>query len=602
MKIRNTGSKSSTTSNMTRVSVKLRRISVVQSLQSIELDGRLSESFSVENVTKWYEEIYNHLNKTNHLDVLQESDRLFNMKEVQFPLLPMDPVNQISFCLSNKVYLSFYLKASSSVTVFVMISASGQMASPTVFYPCNELPPKNIFDSETNSCGVSGSPKNLIANDNTLSYMQDIFHPWLISKKIKFPVIAFFDSDPVYLSWAVLSFCKTNEIILLSTTSAHSLHPINSFVVPHLKNAWISELREWNNKNENRPLLANDSVTPILKRVFETVTVDLLKTAFRKCGMFPFNPLAAYNKGLTNSTSESTSQLSPQPLHQPTPQPSLQEINLVADEEMTNTTTQSTSQLASQHLSQPIQSASNHTLQKITSVAASNGGAAISAFQHTFNVVSEDTNQPTSSLSPHHLIRAHSTPQPTDVLQKIEFFCTQFEELLGALLHEFKNSENFWKGAIENLALYEIWKRLLNTSRHVFLPTFQSTEQPTLQLIESKQLFRMQFEEVIGPLLFEFKNSENVWKGAIENTSLFEVWQSLVKSPQSEQLSELQVNDSKPLFQMQFEEFIGPFLYELKNSGNVWKGSIKNTALFEVWKRLLIDINGSVTILNDSER
>lgn len=96
MKIRNIGSKSSTSSNMTRVSVKLRRISVVksqESQQSIELNGRLSESISVENVTKWFEEIFKHLNKTNHLDVLQESDRIFNMKEVQFPLSPMDPVN-----------------------------------------------------------------------------------------------------------------------------------------------------------------------------------------------------------------------------------------------------------------------------------------------------------------------------------------------------------------------------------------------------------------------------------------------------------------------------------------------------------------------------
>lgn len=46
---------------------------------------------------------------------------------------------------------------------------------------------------------------------------------------------------------------------------------------------------------------------------------------------------------------------------------------------------------------------------------------------------------------------------------------------------------------------------------------------------QQSQIFRLQFERLLGPLLHEFKASGNTWKGAVENTSLFEFSKNLPK-------------------------------------------------------------------------
>lgn len=212
--------------------------------------------------------------------------------------------------------------------------------------------------------------------------MQNTFRPWLTLEKLNRPVAVFCDTDPAHVSWDVMYFCMINQIILLSSLPPHRLHPMNSFVLPHLKNAWTAELLEWNSANENRQF-TNDLVASTIRKVFEeTITVELLKAAFHKSGMFPFDPIAAYIS------------------------------------------------------------------------------------QQTFNPVPEHTIEPASQLTSLHSVQ--QTTQPP-----------------------------------------------------------QSTPSPVLQATDPKQLFRIQFEELIGPLLYEFKNSRSVWTGAIENTSLFDVWQRL---------------------------------------------------------------------------
>lgn len=67
-----------------------RHISVAKNVAS---DGNIPASVSFEDVQKWYYEINDHLKKTNHSDVLEASDRVFNMKEVHFSLSQLCPVN-----------------------------------------------------------------------------------------------------------------------------------------------------------------------------------------------------------------------------------------------------------------------------------------------------------------------------------------------------------------------------------------------------------------------------------------------------------------------------------------------------------------------------
>lgn len=341
-----------------------------------------------------------------------------------------------------------------------MISASGLIAPPIVFFPFNESPPKNIFDDEPNTWTISEASKDSSTNDNLLIYMRDMFYPWLVCREIQVPVIVFLDTDPAHVSWDVINFCKPNRIMLLSTLSYEQSHPIQSFVMPLLEHAWNNIVIEWHSKNKNRQL-TNDLIPPMLRQVFEkTITVKLLKAAFRRCGIFPF-------KKTENIPTTSTSS-------QPT---------LTFSAQMSTSTSQ-------------IPSTSQPALPDLI-----------------------ESSTQTAGLTPRHV------PEEMDPL--LHLLGIKCKEVLGPLVHEFRNSGNVWKGAVENTSLFDIWQnfpKLTHSTTH----TFQSTEQPTLDVeIDPMELFRIKFENVLGPLLYEFKASGNVWYGAIENKALFEVWKRL---------------------------------------------------------------------------
>ncbi|XP_037047478.1 uncharacterized protein LOC119082168 [Bradysia coprophila] len=446
-----------------RISVQIKRLAEIENMKSIKAlestDTPLeSTDTSLLEVEKWQQEICDHLKKMNHLGVLKESDRVFNMKDVYFPLGPRT--------------------ASPCLTTLIMICASGIMAPTTVFFPNSELSPRTIFDDETSSANLSEVV--LQTNDRLLGYMKLIFHPWLIAKRKSFPVIVFIDIDPVHISWEFLSFCKENQIILLRNTSAVSLHPITSFVIPHIENAWMTALLEWNNKHQSQQI-AMDLTPSILEQVFvKTMTVDLLTDAFRKCGTFPFDPATVYKQGMMISTSlhtiDSIRQLGT--TLQSMPQPDAVDLN------------QSTIEISQQEVISDTASFDDET----------------------------PTQQKTVPVPEHTVHPTYKIAQTTLTAQSTA--TAQFQVLLGPLTYEFINSGSSWTGAVENTSLFEVWQILLKSHQHLTHPIPQTAH-------EINKQFRIQFEGFIGPLLYEFKKSGNVWMGATENRGLFEVWKQL---------------------------------------------------------------------------
>ncbi len=386
------------------------------------------------------------------------------------------------------LFILLFSKVSSFVTTLVLVGASGVLAPPVAFFPNKESGPRNIFDIETN--GTNELPSDTIVKDNLLRYMRHTFYPWVMSKGSVFPVVIFIDIDPVHVSWSVLSFCTENRIILLSTTLALSLHPIKSYVLPLLKNAWTTELNEWNKTNNDQPII--ESVPSILRQVFEkTITVDLLKTAFHKSGMFPFDPVNVFKETMLRSSS-----------------PVKTFYRVIQPDRTTKSTSEPVTEEMDQSTIEAGQSQPQQILQEYDPEAKEIDEISNSTSQQTFTSVPEQTIRPVSQLA--------ETIQPTD----------RFQVLFGPLTYEFINASNFWNGAVENTSLFEVWQRLLRSHHHLIHPTHQRTTPSAVQ--EINQEFRMQFEGLIGPLVYEFKNSGNLWTGAVENTALFGVWKNLL--------------------------------------------------------------------------
>lgn len=100
-------------------SINVRRISVAESspsmdsndfgdlLESLQMEGimpsmesnDLSAHAEPENMQKWYDEIYDHLKETNHLNILEDGGRIFIIKEVYFPLDVTSPVKMKFPCV-----------------------------------------------------------------------------------------------------------------------------------------------------------------------------------------------------------------------------------------------------------------------------------------------------------------------------------------------------------------------------------------------------------------------------------------------------------------------------------------------------------------------
>lgn len=354
-----------------------------------------------------------------------------------------------------------------------MIGASGTAGPATIFFPNNELLPRNIYSDKTTGNVSELTTDYSTSNDKLLSFMKLTFHPWLISKKKSFPVIVFIDINPVHISFALLSFCKECRIILLRTTPAIKLHPISSFIVPQLENEWTRALMNGNNMRGNRRI-AMELIPSVFAKVLEkTITVDLLKDAFEKCGTFPFDPVTAHKQRMTSSAS-------------------LQDIS---SSHRPDQTIRSITYPADAYLNQP-------TIEVIQQEVIAEP------------VPIEQNVVPTQAV--------HSTPQQTRTTHTIDQMA-QFRILLGPLTYEFMNAGNSWTGAIENTSLFHVWQRL-NKLYETTRPITQAAH-PRAQEIDLQ--FLLQFEKLIGPLVFEFKKSGDVWTGAAENRSLFEVWQQL---------------------------------------------------------------------------
>ncbi len=74
--------KSSANFSTRRLSIHIRRISIPKVDKSVESN----DSVSLDDVQKWENEIHEHLNKSNHSDILTDCNRIFIMTESHFSL------------------------------------------------------------------------------------------------------------------------------------------------------------------------------------------------------------------------------------------------------------------------------------------------------------------------------------------------------------------------------------------------------------------------------------------------------------------------------------------------------------------------------------
>lgn len=242
------------------------------------------------DIRKWFIEIQGYLTSKN-ID-LQDPSRIFNGDETGFQICPSTGKVFAGKGVKN-VYTVDKGSQKESITVMFCFSATGMTCPPMIIYPYKRIPEK-IAITVNPTWGIGRSDNGWMTSETFYDYIKNIFHPHLIDKNIKFPVLLFLDGHKSHLTYELSLLCNALniEVIALYPNATRILQPCDVAVFRPIKMGWKKAVREFYEKNPGQ-VLNKMTFAPLLEKVVtEVVKPETLEHGFKACGLFPFNPNA----------------------------------------------------------------------------------------------------------------------------------------------------------------------------------------------------------------------------------------------------------------------------------------------------------------------
>lgn len=252
---------------------------VVQNLTSVQ--ASLDENF----LQNWFREVKTYLLEKQLIDI--SPSRIFNGDENTFELCP-----QAQPVLGTKGTKAVYnSNDEDNITTLFMVNAAGDMVPPMIIYPYQHIP-YNISEDNPKSWFISGSQKGWMTAINFYEYVVNCFYPWLLEKKIEFPVILYVDSHSSHLTLQLVNFCQTNniELVALYPNATHILQPLNVAVFHPVKTAWKRTVDGYTIENDGKSL-KKENFAPLLNKALQSMKSlkDMITYGFKASGLYPFN-------------------------------------------------------------------------------------------------------------------------------------------------------------------------------------------------------------------------------------------------------------------------------------------------------------------------
>lgn len=248
-----------------------------------------SANVSEKDIKGWFHKIELYLKENNNFDILQDSSRVFNGDESNFQLCPKSG-KVISLRGERDVYEVDHAAAKTALTVLFTFCANGDITPPLVVFPNKRLP-KDITSSVPNEWGIGLSDTGWMKSELFYDYIKNVFHPYLIKRKVTFPVILFVDGHKTHLSLEVSKLCSKLEIVLIALypNATRILQPADVSAFRPLKNAWKESVLKWRRDHPLETLTKNNFV-PVLKEALEVGVKDTtVINGFRTTGLCPWN-------------------------------------------------------------------------------------------------------------------------------------------------------------------------------------------------------------------------------------------------------------------------------------------------------------------------
>ena len=260
------------------------------------------------NIRDWFAEVSETLSEEGvSMDIFNEPDRIINMDESGFQLVPKVKKSICKEGTSNLYYVTSNSNKEQYTALFGS-TASGKLLPPMILYSGQRMT-KELAKVMPKEWVLGMSEDGWMTSKTFYEYVTNCLYNWLVEKGIKFPVIIFIDGHRSHVSLPMVEFCKANGIILISLkpNSTHILQPWDVAGFGPLKIIWHKILRDFKFQTNGDQITKYNFPTLLKKAVdqFSGMQECMIK-GFQKCGLCPWNPDAVdYSKLPKTSTRES---------------------------------------------------------------------------------------------------------------------------------------------------------------------------------------------------------------------------------------------------------------------------------------------------------
>ena len=139
---------------------------------------------------------------------------------------------------------------------------------------------------------VGKSEKGYITFETLFEYICNEFYNWLVNNNIERPVIVFSDWHETRNNYYLVN--KMNELgiimVGLLPNTTHLCQPLDVSVFRPLKANWARAVREFEDRNPGQIVSQTNFAQVAIPLYYNTVSVTHIRSGFRKCGLYPWNP------------------------------------------------------------------------------------------------------------------------------------------------------------------------------------------------------------------------------------------------------------------------------------------------------------------------
>ncbi|XP_072172323.1 uncharacterized protein [Diadema setosum] len=243
-------------------------------------------------IDRWLREFEEYLVDNAAQSILEEPRRMFNCDESGFALGGRVGTRVLAE-KGAKIVHELKNSDKTQITVLATVSAAGKYLPPMIILPGEragrggnpmEGAPPGAFFSRTKSGWIDSKA--------FYGYIANVFHPYLVQKRVPLPVLLLVDGHPTHQSPEVSEFCHNKGIILyrLPPHATHVIQPCDVSLFRSLKSAWYDAERQYRFQHPG-DFVTKTTFSSVFRFAWERVTAnkEVAKSGFRAAGLYPFS-------------------------------------------------------------------------------------------------------------------------------------------------------------------------------------------------------------------------------------------------------------------------------------------------------------------------